>query len=250
MPPSKRARIISTSKTRKDRKVLVRRLHESIQTCASEHSYIFVFDVQNMRNQLLKQVRRDFADSRIVMGKTKVMMVALGRDKENECVPGVSQLGEYVRGEIGLLFTSREPKEVEGYFDAYRKADYARSGGEAAWEVRIPNGEITTQFGVEGGEDDPLPMAIEPQLRKLGVPTRIKAGKVVLEDAAEGEMIEDGEEGYLVCKEGDSLDSRQTTILKILGVRMAEFKVALRAVYDKQAEEVRSIGAMDVDDGT
>jgi mRNA turnover protein 4 len=248
MPSSKRARILPTSKTAKNRKDLVRRLHSLIQSSASTYAYIFVFDVQNMRNNMIKTVRTDFSDSRIVMGKTKVMSVALGRDKETECVPGVSALGAYVTGEVGLLFTDRDPKEVEAYFETFGDLDYARSGSAASWEVRIPQGEIRTQYGVEGGEDEVLPMAIEPQLRKLGVPTRIKMGKVVLEDAAEGVIVEDGEEGYLVCKEGDILDSRQTSILKIIGVRMAEFKVGLRAIFDKGAGSVTEIRGMEVDD--
>ena len=192
-----------------------------------------------MINNFILLVLTDFADSRIVMGKTKVMLVALGRDAETECVPGVSMLQPYVTGEVGLLFTNRDVKEVEQYFQEFVNVDYARSGTEAQLEVRIPLGEIMTQYGVDGGEDGPLPMQIEPQLRKLGVPTRIKAGKVVLEEPAEGSMVED--EGYLVCKEGDALDSRQTSILKILGVRMAEFKMGLRAVYDKTQERVREI---------
>lgn len=249
MPSSKRARIIPTSKTHKNRKELVRRLHASIQQCALDYAYIYVFDVQNMRNNLIKQVRTEFSDSRIVMGKTKVMMVALGRDSENECVPGVSALQNYLKGEVGLLFTNRDAREVEEYFETFVDADYARSGTEAAHEVRIPTGEIRTQYGVQGGENDLLPMQIEPQLRKLGVPTRIKGGKVVLEEAAEGAMIAEDEEGYLVCREGDTLDSRQTSILKILGVRMAEFKVELKAVYDKSGESVREMGSMDVDKG-
>lgn len=201
-----------------------------------------------MRNNLIKQVRTEFSDSRIVMGKTKVMMVALGRDSESECVPGVSALQAYVKGEVGLFFTNRDPKEVEEYFETFTDSDYARSGTEAAQKVRIPPGEIRTQYGVSGGENDLLPMQIEPQLRKLGVPTRIKGGKVILEEAAEGAMIAEEEAGYLVCKEGDILDSRQTSILKILGVRMAEFKVELRAMYDKNQGSVKEVGRMEVDE--
>jgi mRNA turnover protein 4 len=106
---------------------------------------------------------------------------------------------------------------------------------------------VKTMYGVEGGEEDPLPLAIEPQLRKLGVPTRIKGGKVVLEEAPEHGMLDVDEEGYLVCKEGDTLDSRQTSILKILGVRMAEFRIELRAVYDRQEEGVQELGSTDID---
>jgi mRNA turnover protein 4 len=110
----------------------------------------------------------------------------------------------------------------------------------------IPHGELTTKYGVEGGEDDPLPMAIEPTLRKLGVPTRLVRGKVVLEDGGEeGFGIES--DGDVVCRDGDTLDSRQTTLLKIFGVRMAEFRVQLRAAFDKEGGTVKEIGEMEVD---
>lgn len=246
MPSSKRNRVIPTSKTRKNHKELVRRLHSNVQEAAEKYSHIFVFSVENARNNFVKEVRVDFADSRIFMGKTKVMQVALGRTPETECVPGVSKMQQYMKGEVGLLFTDRDTKEVEEYFKTYSKLDYARSGAVASREFRIPPGELYTAYGVEGGEDDPLPMSIEPTLRKLGVPTKIVKGKVTLEDRPEESM--DTEEGYRVCKEGDVLDSRQTSILKIFGVRMSEFTVDLKAAYDKANESVKSIDGMEVDD--
>ena len=246
MPPSKRNRVVTTSKVRKNRKELVRRLAANAQDAAQKYSYIWVFDVENTRNNFLKQVRTDFSDSRIMMGKNKVLMVGLGQTQGTEVAPGVSALGPYVKGEVGLLFTDREPAEVENYFADWLNQDFARSGSTATREVRIPPGEIHTQYGVDGGEDDPLPVQIEPTLRKLGIPTRLVKGKVTLEEGPEESM--DDEEGYLVCREGDALDSRQTSILKILGVRMSEFKIGLRAVFDKNTSSVRQIGAMEVDD--
>ena len=124
--------------------------------------------------------------------------------------------------------------------------DFARSGCTATREVRIPTGEIHTQYGVEGGEDDLLPVQIESTLRKLGIPTRLVKGKVALEERPDGSM--DDDEGYLVCREGDTLDSRQTSILKILGVRMSEFKIGLKAVFDKETSTVREVSVMEVDD--
>jgi mRNA turnover protein 4 len=219
-----------------------------VQEAAQTYNYIWVFGVDNVRNNFFKQVRADFDDSRIMMGKTKVMMVSLGQTAETECVPGVSSLGPFLKGEVGLLFTNREPSEIEEYFESYLNLDYARSGTTATQEIRIPPGELHTMYGVEGGEEDPLPLQIEPTLRKLGVPTRLVKGKVVLEEQPEGAM--DEEEGYLVCKEGDTLDSRQTSILKILGVRMSEFKIELKAVFDKSEGIVREVNGMEVDGET
>ena len=171
------------------------------------------------------------------------MLHALGSSAETSHVAGTYLLSPYLTGEIGLLFTSRLPADVEAYFANYASLDYARAGVTAPRGFAIPTGELRTHFGVEGGDDDPIPMSQEPQLRKLGVPTRLVKGKVILEE------VEDGnEEGYTVCKAGDVLDSRQTTLLKIFGIRMAEFRVSLRAVWEKSGGTVRGIGQMDVDD--
>lgn len=248
MPESKRNRVVPTSKVRKNRKELVRRLAANVQEAAERYSYIWVFDVENTRNNFLKQVRTDFNDSRIMMGKTKVMTVALGQRPETECVPGVSALGPYLKGEVGLLFTNREPSEIEDYFRDFLDLDFARSGSTATKDIRIPPGEIRTMYGVEGGEEDPLPAQIEPTLRKYGIPTRLVKGKIVLEERPEGSVDDEAEEGHLVCKEGDVLDSRQTSILKILGVRMSEFRIGLRAMFDKNEATVRELGGMDIDD--
>ena len=66
MPVSKRARVVPTSKTKKNRKELVRKLHVGIQTAADQYNYVWVFDVQNMRNSSMKDVRSQLSDSRFV----------------------------------------------------------------------------------------------------------------------------------------------------------------------------------------
>ncbi|KAL9105357.1 MAG: hypothetical protein Q9227_009445 [Pyrenula ochraceoflavens] len=260
MPKSKRARIVPTSKVTKNRKERVANLYANVQAAISAYDYIWVFDVQNMRNTFLKDVRSSLSDSRIFMGKTKVLSKALELDSPSSS-PGTPRLCPYLTGEVGLLFTSRAPSAIRAYFRSYASSDYARAGQPASRSFRIAPGEVYTHYGVEGGEDDPVPINMEPQLRKLGVPTKIVKGRVVLEEApaeVEPGRMEDGVDGrvdesgggYTVCEEGDVLDSRQTAILKILGVQMAEFRVALKAVWSKESgkvEEIEDGGNMDID---
>ena len=246
MPRSKRNRILPTSKVKKNHKDLAKRLHSSIQTALDTYAYIYVFSVTNMRNNALKSIRSELVDSRIFMGKTKLMAHALGTTVETAHTDGVDGLAPYLTGEVGLLFTNRQPGEIAAFFATRTERDYARAGTVADEGITIPHGELTTKYGVEGGEDDPLPMSIEPTLRKLGVPTKLVRGKVVLEGGAEeGFGMESN--GYVVCREGDTLDSRQTTILKIFGIRMAEFRVQLRASFEKESGTVKEISEMEVD---
>lgn len=68
----------------------------------------------------------------------------------------------------GLMFTNSSVSEVEEYFANFRYADYARAGDLATETVELPEG-LLPQF----------PFSIEPQLRKLGMPTKLEKGQVV-----------------------------------------------------------------------
>jgi mRNA turnover protein 4 len=74
-------------------------------------------------------------------------------------------------------------------------------------------------MGGEIAEEADVPLAhnLEPELRKLNVPSSLVKGKITLQNP------------YTVCKEGDVLDSRQTRLLKMFGVATAEFTVKLVA---------------------
>lgn len=90
-------------------------------------------------------------------------------------------------------------------------------------------------------EDDvPVQQSLEPSLRNLGLSTRMEKGKVVLDETFE------------VCKEGEVLGSRQTSLLKAFGVAMVEFRVMVRAYWTKESGEVTVVEkakeeGMDVD---
>jgi mRNA turnover protein 4 len=155
---------------------------------------------------------------RLFFGKTKVMAKALGTSPEDEYQLSTHLLSKYLSGNVGLLFTNREPSIIEEYFANLAKTDFARAGTAAARSFTIPEG-IVYSMGGEIAEEADVPMAhsLEPELRKLNVPTTLKKGKITLENP------------YSVCKEGDVLDSRQTRLLKLFGVATAEFTVQLLA---------------------
>ncbi|KAJ5367571.1 hypothetical protein N7541_001512 [Penicillium brevicompactum] len=245
MPRSKRARVVHESKTtKKDHKEQTRRLFSNIRECIEEYDHLFVFAVDNMRNTYLKDVRTEFADSRVFFGKTKVMAKALGQTSESEAAPNVHKLTPLLTGAVGLLFTSRTPESVVEYFETFRPQDFARAGTEATRSFSLPNGLVTARGGeVPADQDEPISHTIEPALRKLGVPTRLVKGKVMLD-------LTEGQESYPVCKKGETLDSRQTTLMKMFGVLSSEFKVELKAYWTRSTEEIKileSEGGMEVD---
>lgn len=170
--------------------------------------------------------------SSLFFGKTKVMAVALGHTPETEYAPNLHQLSPFMTGAIGLLFTSRDPQSVLSFFESFRPLDFARAGTVSPRDFVIPAGLVYSRAGeIPLEEDEPISHTVEPTLRRLGVPTKLVKGKVMLE-------LNEGEEGYPVCRKGETLDSRQTTLLKMFGIATAEFRVSMKAHWNRKTGEV------------
>ncbi len=139
---------------------------------------------------------------------------------------------------MGLLFTNRTPEAIISYFENLAPVDFARAGAVAPRSFTVPTGVVYSTGGEVPAEHDvPVTHTLEPELRKLGMPTRMVKGKVVLGD-------EKGEgEPYQVCKEGEVLDSRQTRLLKLFSVCLSEFRVEMLAYWTSASGEVTELKA-------
>jgi len=158
------------------------------------------------------------------------MAVALGHTSATEPFPGTSLLTSHLKGDIGLLFSPSPPHQIREFFSSYTPADFARAGTTATHTFTLPPGIVYSRGGeISEEEDVPVAHSAEPGLRKLGIPTKLVRGKVVLE----------GEEGFVVCREGEVLGSGQTTLLKMFGVTMAVFSVRVVAVWKRESGEVK-----------
>ncbi|KAF7727725.1 mRNA turnover and ribosome assembly protein [Apophysomyces ossiformis] len=208
-----RMRVVPLTKTDKKGREGKEKLMEEIHECIDNYPYIWVFSVKDMRNTFLKEVRNEFkATSRFFMGKNRVMAKAFGNTPEEEYKLGLSKIAEKLNHEVGLLFTSKSPEEVQEYFKEYKQPDYARSGVVATQTVIIPEGPVMR--GV-----DPMPHNMEALIRSLGMPTSLKNGIVTLSSP------------YTICKEGDTLSTNQAHLLKLFYYQLSEFSVELICCY-------------------
>ncbi|KAH8157278.1 hypothetical protein CIB48_g10971 [Xylaria polymorpha] len=272
MPKSKRARVVHASSVTKKTREHKERLFENIRECIPQYQHCLVLTVDNMRNTYLKDVRQKLSDSRCVVsyhttlstpqpqpynlkltvdvnqnslffGKTKLMARALGHTPEDSQADNIYQLTTYLKGAVGLLFTNREPASLLSYFAELSQVDFARAGVTATREFVIPRGVVMSTAGEVPAEHDvAMGHTIEPELRRLGVPTRMIKGKIVLEEAPEG-ANEEEKRGYVVCRAGDVLDSRQTRLLKLFSVCMSEFRVRVLAYWSAASTEVTKVDA-------
>lgn len=162
-----------------------------------------------MRSNKFKDVRQQFReDSRIFLGKNKLLQIALGRTPEEEYADNLRRIAKRIQGgSVGLLMTSKPDAEVQAYFETLSEPDYARAGAKATAEVYVAEDKMSN-----------FPVSMMEQLRKLGMPVEIKQGKVVFRD---------GHERYRVCKKNEVLSAEQCKILKHFEIKLVNFEVTL-----------------------
>lgn len=193
--------------------MLKQKIIEDVRACAEKFERLFTFTVKNMRNIHMKDVRHQWSHSRFFFGKNKVMVLALGKSKDDEYLDGLHHVSVHLHGETGLLFTNKPKKEVLEFFKKYRAADFARSGNVATETVILKEG--------------PLPgfqHSMEPQLRQLGLPTSLNRGVITL-------LHE-----HTVCKKGEVLSPEKARILKLLGHTMADFTLTATGMWTKDGQ--------------
>jgi mRNA turnover protein 4 len=165
------------------------------------------------------------------------MAKALGTTPESSYQTNTYLLAPHLTGNVGLLFTTSSPTLLTARLASLTSTDYARAGTPATRAFLIPAGTVYSTGGETSEDADvPLSHSLEPELRRLGVPTSLVKGRISLQNE------------YEVCKEGQTLDSRQTRLLKLFGVATAEFRVELVAVWEKEVEGVRVLGGEEMEE--
>ncbi|GAA6011382.1 hypothetical protein JCM11491_002764 [Sporobolomyces phaffii] len=206
MPRSKRDKVVALTEVRKKGKEVKGALIDSVRESADQFAYIWVFQVEHMRNNLLQEVRSAWKGSKIFLGRNAVMRKGLGATKEDECRLGVSKIANMLEGNRGLLFTDETPEVVLEWFESFKKQDFARTGNVVSETFSLPEGPIKIN-------EDLAPHSLEPQFRKLGLSTSLLKGVPTLLTP------------HTVCTEGDTLNPNQVNLLKLFGKTFATFQI-------------------------
>eukprot|EP00128_Syssomonas_multiformis_P007702 Colp12_sorted_trinity150504_noHs@16388 len=208
MARSKRNKIVSLTKTDAKGKDLKKKLVEVLRAAVDEYKGIYVLNFENMRAAKFREIRMDWKESKIFMGKNSIAQIALGRNPEEEYKDNLRHVSKKLEGSVGLLFTNRKKDEVLKYFKSYAAADFAKAGA-------IPTEEIVLQPGVLD-----FPTTMLDTLRKLGMVVEVDDGTVVLRSP------------ITISSVGVPLTPEQAKILVKLDTRTIEFKVRVEASWE------------------
>lgn len=212
MPRSRKDKEVSLTKVRKKTREAKEKLINEIQACVDKYKSLFVFTIDEMRSTHFLRVRERFkANSRFFFGKNNVMAIALGKDSSSEYAHELHKVSRRLQGQCGLMFTLLSKAKVTSVLKEISAADYARAGYIAPETINLHEGPLP-QFA----------FSMEPQLRKLGLPTKLDKGVIFLY------------QNYEVCRKGEPITAEQAKILKLLDYKLSEFKVNLVSQWDKE----------------
>uniref|UniRef100_A0A7N0RGB4 60S acidic ribosomal protein P0 n=1 Tax=Kalanchoe fedtschenkoi TaxID=63787 RepID=A0A7N0RGB4_KALFE len=174
-----------------------------------DYSQILVVAADNVGSNQLQMIRKGLrGDSLVLMGKNTMMKrsVRLHADKTGN--KDFLNLLPLLQGNVGLIFTKGDLKEVSEEVAKYKVGAPARVGLVAPIDVIVPPGNTGL---------DPSQTSF---FQVLNIPTKINKGTVEIITPVE------------LIKKGDKVGSSEAALLAKLGIRPFSYGLVVLSVYD------------------
>ncbi|KAG0802698.1 hypothetical protein G6F22_000004 [Rhizopus arrhizus] len=169
---------------------------------------IFIVNVDNVSSNQMHQIRVSLrGEATVLMGKNTMVRRALkGLIGER---PELEKLLNFVRGNIGFVFTNGDLKDIRNKIVANRVAAPARAGAVAPADVIVPAGNT----GMEPGKTS--------FFQALGIPTKIARGTI--------EIVSD----VSLVQAGEKVGASEATLLNMLNISPFTYGMGVVQVFDK-----------------
>jgi mRNA turnover protein 4 len=112
MAKNKRNKVVPLTKTTKKEHDKKSQLVEKVHKYIDQYEYCYAFNYKNMTNFPMQELRKYYEESKFLVGKNKVLQVALGRTEEDSYRLNSYHLSNYLKGNCGLFFTNYEPDHI------------------------------------------------------------------------------------------------------------------------------------------
>lgn len=169
---------------------------------------IFIVNVDNVSSNQMHQIRVSLrGEATVLMGKNTMVRRALkGLIGER---PELEKLLNFVKGNIGFVFTNGDLKDIRNKIVSNRVAAPARAGAVAPADVIVPAGNT----GMEPGKTS--------FFQALGIPTKIARGTI--------EIVSD----VSLVQAGEKVGASEATLLNMLNISPFTYGMGVVQVFDK-----------------
>ncbi|KAM3141549.1 hypothetical protein pb186bvf_006413 [Paramecium bursaria] len=205
MPSSRRVKKVSLTKATKKTSEHKQNLVENVKKGLKQYKTAIVFEYRNLTNNPLKQMREDLKpNSKIFIGKNKVMQVALGKDEEKQAGKNTYLLSQHLKGQTGLLLTNQDVDKLQAYLSQFDSQEFAQPGLISPETIILKSGlETFSKFQ----------HTMDPYLRQLGLNTKLMNQQIVLN------------EDFKVCEAGKPISVEQGKILRLLNIKLGKLEI-------------------------
>lgn len=174
-----------------------------------EYSQILIVAADNVGSNQLQNIRRGLrGDSIVLMGKNTMMKRSIRIHSDKTGNTAFLNLIPLLQGNVGLIFTKGDLKEVSEEVAKYKVGAPARVGLVAPIDVVVPPGNTGL---------DPSQTSF---FQVLNIPTKINKGTVEIITPVE------------LIKKGDKVGSSEAALLAKLGIRPFSYGLIVESVYD------------------
>lgn len=174
-----------------------------------EYTQILVVAADNVGSNQLQNIRQGLrGDSVVLMGKNTMMKRSVRLHAEKTQNHVIENLVPLLVGNVGLIFTKGDLKEVSEEVAKYKVGAPARVGLIAPIDVIVPPGNTGL---------DPSQTSF---FQVLNIPTKINKGTVEITIPVE------------LIKKGDKVGSSEAALLSKLGIRPFSYGLVVLSVYD------------------
>ncbi|KAL8470324.1 hypothetical protein ACS0TY_032971 [Phlomoides rotata] len=174
-----------------------------------EYTQILVAAADNVGSNQLQNIRKGLrGDSVVLMGKNTMMKRTIRIHAEKSGNQAILNLIPLLVGNVGLIFTKGDLKEVSEEVAKYKVGAPARVGLVAPIDVVVPPGNTGL---------DPSQTSF---FQVLNIPTKINKGTVEIITPVE------------LIKKGDKVGSSEAALLSKLGIRPFSYGLVVLSAYD------------------
>ncbi|KAL2517006.1 60S acidic ribosomal protein P0-1 [Abeliophyllum distichum] len=174
-----------------------------------EYTQVLVAAADNVGSKQLQNIRKGLrGDSVVLMGKNTMMKRSVRIHAEKTGNTAILNLVPLLVGNVGLIFTKGDLKEVSEEVAKYKVGAPARVGLVAPVDVVVPPGNTGL---------DPSQTSF---FQVLNIPTKINKGTVEIITPVE------------LVKKGDKVGSSEAALLAKLGIRPFSYGLVVISVYD------------------
>jgi large subunit ribosomal protein LP0 len=174
-----------------------------------EYSKVLIAVADNVGSTQLQEIRKGLrGDSIVLMGKNTLIRRCIKVHAEKTGNKDYLELSNLLIGNVGLIFTKGDLKEVREEVAKYKVGAPARVGLVAPVDVVVPPGNTGL---------DPSQTSF---FQVLNIPTKINKGTVEIITPVE------------LIKKGDKVGSSESALLAKLGIRPFSYGLVISNVYD------------------